>query len=197
MSMDVKPFHEVIGMVCGKRVVQVDRLVPRDQRLIGRLDRVARLAASEVNRTPIVRRRPNEVGNDVEGYVKRALQTDPGFRTVGMGRGTGYPDIMVRVDEERWLYVECKTYSQEQLNTAFRSFYLSPSRSFKVTQDAVHVAMSFCMVEKSAEEGRREYTPVAFKILDLYSVPCRLKSEWNSSNRELYAEERILAESCI
>lgn len=189
------PFYEVIREVCGCEVLQVNSENPADEALVRRLVRVADSAMRETRRFPIVRSRPNEVGNDVEAYVKSAIAEDPGLELVSMGRSTGYPDILVRVDDRRWVYIECKTYSQRNVDASLRSFYMSPSRSFKVKYDAVHMALSFGMSSEPVGDGHNEYTAFGFKIVDLYDLPCYLKSEWNSSNRELYSSTRLLAES--
>ena len=189
------PFFEVIREVCGCEVLPVNFANPADQVLVRRLIRVANSVMRETRRFPIVRPRPNEVGNDVEAYVKSAIAEEPGLETVSMGRSTRYPDILVRVDDRRWVYVECKTYSQRNVDASLRSFYLSPSRSFKVKYDAVHLALSFGMSSEPVGDGRNKYTAFGFKIVDLYDLPCYLKSEWNSSNRELYSSSRLLAES--
>ena len=194
-SGDTRPFQDVISLICGSRVIRVDRSAPRDTALVSRLTRVAELVMLDLRVSPIVRSRPNEVGNDVEAYVARAIAEVEGLESVRMGRATGYPDIMVHIDGDRWMYIECKTYSPENKNTSFRSFYLSPSRSFKVDRDAIHVAMSFCMVPSLLPDGRTSFSAVGFKVIDLYDLPVTLKSEWNSSNRELYSRERLLVES--
>ena len=188
-------FHEVIRKICGRKVLRVDPSNTDDARLVRAMDRVAGTAMRETQRNPIIRSRPNEVGNDVEKYVKSAIADEPGLDLVSMRRSMGYPDILVRVDDSRWVYIECKTYSSRNVGASLRSFYVSPSDSFKVQHDAVHLALSFEMNAEPIVSGDSEYTASGFKIVDLYDLPCYLKSEWNSSNRELYSTSRLLADS--
>ena len=194
MRSVILPLFEVIREICGCEVLQVDPSDATDVALVRRLIKVAESAMRETRRNPIIHPRPNEVGNDVEAYVKSAIAEDPGMELVSMGRATGYPDILVRADDSRWVYIECKTYSQRNVDASLRSFYLSPSKSFKVEHDAVHLALSFGMNSVPVGDGRNEYTAFGFKIVDLYDLPCFLKSEWNSSNRELYSGCRLLAD---
>lgn len=188
-------FHEVIRKICGRKVLRVDPSNTADARLVRTMDRVAGTAMRETQRNPIIRSRPNEVGNDVEKYVKSAIADEPGLELVSMRRSMGYPDILVRVEDSRWVYIECKTYSPRNVGANLRSFYVSPSDSFKVQHDAVHLALSFEMNAEPIDSGDSEYAAFGFKIVDLYDLPCNLKSEWNSSNRELYSTSRLLADS--
>lgn len=182
------PFHEVIHRICGHYVTQLSLNDPQDRDLVVRLRTVAERSMREMQIYPIERSRPNEVGNDVEAYVKRAIEQDVGFEIVNMGQSTGYPDIMIRVDGRRVVYIECKTFNPDSLNSSLRSFYLSPSKTFKVKYSGNHVAISFGM-----NRDGNSYTPFAYKIVDLHDLPCNLKSEWNSDNRRLYESQRVLA----
>ncbi len=182
------PFHEVIRRICGYEVIPLSRADTYNKTLLESLERVAKQSMKQMIANPIERSRPNEVGNDVESYVKQNLQIEAEFRVVNMRQSTGYPDIMVRVNEERIVYIECKTFNPRTVNTSFRSFYLSPSPTFKIQHDAVHIAISFGM-----NRNGNLYTPFEYKLIDLYDLPCDLKLEWNSDNRRLYDEQRVLA----
>lgn len=81
------------------------------------------------------------------------------------------------------------------MSTSFRSFYVLTSESFKVQHDAVHLALSFGMNAEPIGGGDSAYTAFGYKVADLNDLPCFLKSEWNSSIRELYSSCRLLAES--
>ena len=109
----------------------------------------------------------------------------------GKRKSTGYPDIKIVVPRVP-IYLEVKTFAKENYKTTFRSFYFSPTDDPKVTVDAHHLAVGFEIVRTG-----NEFTPVAFEILDLYGLPCDLKSEFNSDNRRLYDKSRILHEQRV
>jgi hypothetical protein len=119
-------------------VIAFDKANAKDQNLLRQLNEAIRLCAEELEDRPIRRPRPNEVGNDVEPYVMRALKR-AGLNAVrptsagGTGKSTGYPDILVYDAEDRPTYLECKVFAHGKPDTTMRSFYLSPSESFKVS----------------------------------------------------------------
>lgn len=113
----------------------------------------------------------------------------------GLGKSTGYPDILVRDSENRATYLECKIFAQGTAETTMRSFYLSPSESFKVSVDARHLLLAFGM-HASPIAGSREstYVPKSYKLIDLHDLLCDVKYEFNSDNRRLYARSMMLFE---
>ena|SRR5665213_858234 len=88
------PFSVVIKSLAEHAVIPMDHESPEDADLIARLSRAALLCGEELRQKPIQRPRPNEVGNDVELYVFRALgkvdlkcQRPTG--SGGLGKGLG------------------------------------------------------------------------------------------------------------
>ena len=78
--------------------------------------------------------------------------------------------------------------------TTMRSFYLSPSEDFKVTMDARHLLLAFGMLRKPINDSRDSfYTANSFKLVDLSSLKCDVKYEFNSDNQRLYQDNAILA----
>ena len=73
----------------------------------------------------------------------------------GKGKATGYPDILVRDCSNRATYLECKIFAHGAPESTMRSFYLSPSESFKVSLDARHLLLAFGM-EATAIAGSRD-----------------------------------------
>lgn len=183
-------FHEVIRKLTGYDVLKATE-VTDTIRLLDILDRVARRACSDMIENPIVRSRPNEVGNDIERYVQTALENEEGISLVPMPYGTGYPDIKANFTcVQETIFVECKTFGIGKEATTMRSFYFSPGPAIKskVDCDALHVVISYEM-QRSGDA----YVPCSYKLVDLYDLPCRLKEEWQSNNRHLYDEGRVLA----
>lgn len=193
------PFSTVVRSLSGHSITPIDRNNPNDVKLIETLSEAARLCGEAVRQRPILRPRPNEVGNDIEPYVMRAvaaagLRCERPTTAGGQLKATGYPDILVYDETGRPTYLECKIYSSDTANTSMRSFYLSPSDDFKVCHEARHLLMAFEMQAEATPNSRNsEYTAVAFKLVDLHDLLCDVKYEFNSDNRRLYAGNMVLA----
>jgi len=191
----LQAFHEVIKELTGYDVIRVAEATVTTDRLLGILDQVSRKAGSDMIENPIVRPRPNEVGNDIEHRIQTALRNEDGVSVVPMSYSTGYPDIKVNLtDIQETIFIECKTFGIGKGALAMRSFYLSPGPAIrsKIDCDALHVVISYEM-QRSGDI----YTPCFYKLVDLYDLPCRLKEEWQSTNRYLYDECRVLvSEPC-
>lgn len=193
------PFSTVVRSLAGHAILRTDTTDTLDIDLVKRLAATAKLCASMVRQAPILRPRPNEVGNDIEPFVMRAA-TQAGLSCVrpstkgGSLKSTGYPDILITDSNGRKTYLECKIYSAGTANTSMRSFYLSPSDDFKVCHDARHLLMAFEMEASAVPQSRNSsYIPVAFKLVDLHDLLCDVKYEFNSDNRRLYGADMVLA----
>lgn len=105
------PFSVVIKSLAGQKVIRIDKSDPEDAELLRRLETAIRLCGAELGAKPIRRSRPNEVGNDVEAYVMRALPS-AGLRAErpaskgGLAKAVGYPDILLRDGQNRATYIE-------------------------------------------------------------------------------------------
>lgn len=197
------PFSTVVRSLSGHSIVPIERGDVADNDLISRLSEAARLCGEAVRRNPILRPRPNEVGNDIEPFVMRSvvaagLRCERPVTAGGSLKATGYPDILVYDASGRPTYLECKIYSADTANTSMRSFYLSPSDDFKVCHEARHLLMAFQM-EATAVPGSRNsaYKAVAFKLVDLHELLCDVKYEFNSDNRRLYGDGMLLASGSV
>lgn len=139
---------------------QIEKADAADLELLKKLQRTIHFCVADLKTNPIRRPRPNEVGNDLEAYVMRALP-QAGLAAArptsqaGLGKSTGYPDILVRDEAKRATYLECKIFAHGSAETTMRSFYLSPSESFKVSVDARHLLLAFGM-EASPIAGSRD-----------------------------------------
>ncbi len=141
------PFSLVIEALSSFKVIPFNPTSKEDKALLDTLISVANEAGDAVNRLGIRRTRPNEVGNDIEPFVKDALINNGYAANIpmtadGKRKATGYPDIEFIDEVGRYSYLECKTYNIENVATTQRSFYLSPSEDFKVTIDAYHFVVS-------------------------------------------------------
>lgn len=198
------PFNIVIETMTGKKVLLFDFQNSEHKELLKILKQVAVNAAQAINKSGILRPRPNEVGNDIEPFVKNALNSfqlkaDIPAGPSGNKKATGYPDILFWYEEKPY-YLECKTYNIDNIKTTQRSFYFSPSDEFKVIYDATHILLSF-EIYVAGEQGRNHiYKCRHYKILSLESLSLDVKFEFNSDNLRMYSGDcgtRILAEGDI
>lgn len=197
------PFSVIVKSLAGRQVIQIDKADAADIELLKKLQRTIHFCAADLKTNPIKRPRPNEVGNDLEAYVMRALPR-AGLAAArptsqaGLGKSTGYPDILVRDEAKRATYLECKIFALGSAETTMRSFYLSPSESFKVSVDARHLLLAFGMeASPIAGSGDSLYIPKSYKLIDLHDLLCDVKYEFNSDNRRLYAPSMMLMQGNV
>ncbi len=193
------PLKLVIETLSGSTILPFDSKNEYDRVVLDKLTEVAHLAGTRINATGIKRNRPNEVGNDIEPFVKTALkelgyQSDTPLTKSGKKKSTGYPDIEFIDEFGRNHYLECKTFNIENIDTTQRSFYLSPSEDFKITKTAHH----FCMCYEIFVDGRMGnqtlYKCKKWKILSVEQLLVDVKYEFNSDNARLYSTELLLSE---
>ncbi|MFN3884917.1 MAG: hypothetical protein ACK4Q4_09195 [Rhodocyclaceae bacterium] len=191
------PFNLVIEAMTGHRVIAFDDGKEDHRRLRDALVAGAISAGKAINRSGIVSKRVNEVGNKIEPFVRDALNALPGARAdipkapSGKRKSAGYPDIEFTLGDTT-CYIECKTFNPDTLNTTQRSFYFSPAADFKVTRDALHFLLSY---EMTSQGGC--YKTSRFKLLAIESLSLDVKHEFNSDNHRLYSGNdgaRLLAE---
>ena len=193
------PLNIVIEGLSGYKTIPFSKKSKKDIKLLTILQYVADNVLSEVNKTGILRPRPNEVGNDIEPFVKQALNdfnysADTPKTISGKKKSTGYPDIEFIDEFKRYNYLECKTYNIENIETTQRSFYLSPSDDFKVTKNAHHFGISFEIYVNKSIKNKHLYKVKSWKILDLSKLKLDVKHEFNADNKRLYDKKLILAE---
>lgn len=187
------PFNLIIESMSGKKVIAFNFKNSEHKELLSLLKQATLQAGKAINETGILRPRPNEVGNDIEPFVKRALNSlslnaDVPTAPSGSKKATGYPDILFWFKKKPY-YLECKTYNAENIATTQRSFYFSPSDEFKVIHDAPHFLMSF-ETYVAGESGRNHiYKCRHYKILSLESLSIDVKYEFNSDNKRMYSGE--------
>jgi len=195
-------FAAVIEGLSGFKVLAFDEGDVDDENILEILKKVAVKTAQKVNKDGILRPRPNEVGNDIEPFVKDSI-VELGFKasvpttSSGKKKSTGYPDLLFWDKKKRPMYLECKTYNIKNVSTTQRSFYLSPSTDFKVTTTAHHFGICFEIITVGNNGNNHIYKCNSWKILDLSKLEVDVKYEFNSDNRRMYSDELILAEGNI
>jgi hypothetical protein len=182
------PFNLIIKLKSGFDVEFFDSKNELHSEALNTLNEIG----NKIVGTNIESSRPNEVGNKIEQLVLNGLNglKDKGVEAgipktqSGKMQSTGYPDIEFKIDGKVF-YLECKTFGKEKVKQTFRTFYFSPSKSFKITSDAVHflIAFEIIKIEDSLFQVK------SFKILSLNAMLCDLKSEFNSSNKIMYSGE--------
>ncbi|HON97886.1 MAG TPA: hypothetical protein PK222_06515 [Bacteroidales bacterium] len=196
------PFHLIIKSLSG---YEVDKFNPDDENhriTLEALKEVARLSCRLINKEGIKRKRANEVGNDIEKFVKEAFikfdyKADKPTTSAGKKKSTGYPDLEFCVLDNQYHYLECKSYNVKNMNSSMRTFYLSPAKDFKITHPGIHFIICFEIYQDHKEEDFNVYKTRGWKILDAYNLDIDLKYEFNSDNRRLYKPDLILAEEDI
>lgn len=187
------PFNLVIEAMTGRKVIPFDLNDSINKEVLTLLRKSAIKAGKEVNKNGILRKRPNEVGNDIEFFVREALNSfglsavvpaTPNRRK----KTTGYPDILFWYNELPF-YLECKTYNLENIATTMRSFYFSPSKEFKVIYDAPHLVISFEIHVAGELDNQYIYKCKHYKILSIEKLFLDVKYEFNSDNKRLYSCE--------
>jgi hypothetical protein len=198
------PFNLVIEVMTGKKVMSFDFTKVDHQKVLNLLKQAALNAGKEINKTGILRPRPNEVGNDIGPYVRNVLNSlglnaDIPVGPSGHKKAMGYPDILFWFNKTPY-YLECKTYNIENIGTTQRSFYFSPSDEFKVIYDAPHFILSFEIYVAGQEGNKHIYKCKHYKILSIESLSLDVKYEFNSDNKKMYSGKDgaiILAEGEI
>jgi hypothetical protein len=198
------PFNLVIEALTGKKVIPFDSNNTDDKELLDILKKIAISAGKEINKNGIESKRPNEVGNYIEAYVKNALHAHklkPNIPAgvTGKKKTAGYPDIIFFFKEKPY-YLECKTYNLQNIFTTQRSFYFSPSDDFKVVYDTHHFILSYEMVLDGRKGEKNIYRCKHYKILSLNSLSLDVKYEFNSDNQRMYSGKNgtvILSEGAI
>jgi hypothetical protein len=198
------PFNLVIESITGKKVISFDHNNKEHKQVLELLKKAALNAGREINKYGILRPRPNEVGNDIEKYVRNSLNSvglkaDVPVGPSGHKKATGYPDIIFWYNEKPY-YLECKTYNIENIETTQRSFYFSPSDEFKVIYDTIHFLLSYQIYVEGEKGNKHIYKCKHYKILSIQSLSLDVKYEFNSDNKRIYSGKDgtiILAEDKI
>ena len=198
------PFKIAIKAMSGCDVIPFDKNNPNDEQLLEDLIAATKIATKNANERGIFTRRENEVGNHIEPFMIEALNqigliANKPETKEGRKKAVGYPDIFLKDRNGRPNYIECKTYNERNYQTTQRSFYYSPAErqtDFKAIYDARHLVVSF-KIERAEREGKRSFIPVFWKIFSTDSLIGQIKHEFNSTNKQMYRDEALLAEGGI
>lgn len=195
------PFKLVIKALSGYKLEKIDVNDTKDKKLIEDLKKDIKECISKVKRDGgIISKRINEVGNKMEQPVvdainesKSSLSAERPKTSSGKQKSAGYPDTLIKDSFDRQTYLEVKIYTSGKEDSSLRTFYLSPSDDFKVTQNARHLLAAFEISEiNSSDNPSNRFIPTDFKLVDLAGLYCSVKFEIQSNNKRLYSKGIIL-----
>jgi len=129
--------------------------------------------------------RINDIGKAIEEVFVQELRKTK--FTPELLAKSGYPDMKITDQTGRVTYLESKAVSKGW-NSSFRSFYYLDGK--KITSDARHLLIAWDLIEETPKYWRIK----GWKLLDLFNLRVKTKLEFNSSNKELYQKELIIAE---
>lgn len=206
LSQFLKPLKNIPFKIANKafsgcEVISFNKDDKKDQELLKDLIEATKIATKNANKIGIFTRRENEVGNHIEPFMiealnKIGLKADRPKTREGKKKAVGYPDIFVEDRHGRSNYIECKTYNERNYQTMQRSFYFSPAErltDFKVIYDARHIVVSF-KIERAEKDGKNAFVPVYWKIFSIDNLIGQIKHEFNSTNKQMYRKDALLAE---
>lgn len=195
------PFPLAIKALTGFKVLTFEPSVEQNKKLLEQLSKAAQFGGRKAFEEGIFTARPNEAGNHIEPFVVDALKdaglkADKPIAKSGKRKAAGYPDIQIEDEWNRTIYLDCKTYNTLTKDQTFRTFYFSPSKDPKITNEAFHLLMSF-ELDTAEREGRRVFIPISWQIYTLDKLLIQVKHEFNASNKDLYTKEALLAQGRI
>jgi hypothetical protein len=188
------PFDIVVKSLFEYKVIPFD--IVQNQDILNQIIHTIKQTSKHIQQNPIARPRPNEVGNDMEepvlkSLIQNGINAKRPLTKVGKGKSTGYPDLFI-ASSPYPIYLEVKTFAHGNYQTTQRSFYLSPSDNAKITCDAHHLLIGFEMLVVGEIGKNKLYAPQSFEIVELYGLECDMKSEFNSDNKRLYSQDKII-----
>jgi len=190
----------VIKATTGYSIIPFDKNDPDDVLLLSKLTEGLQKATETAFKEGIFTKRPNEVGNQIEPFVRSALNS------IGVSAGTprtrkgdhkavGYPDLEIHF-KDRITYLECKTYNISNADSSLRAFYLQPSENSKITANAHHLMVGF-EIESAKRTQKDAFVPIKWRLYSLHHLKVQVKHEFNASNQDLYQSAALIAEGRI
>lgn len=192
------PFSILIKGITDFSVLSFNKKEAEKSGFLTRLKHACSIACNVAYNKGIEAKRINEVGNYIEPFMREALNS-VGMKAQipiakdGTHKSSGYPDIYAEDVDGTSFYLECKTYNKNNIDSTFRSFYVSPSPNPKITKDALHLMVGFEIVREE-RSGKNLFAPVYWKLYSLESLNGQIKHEFNASNKDLYSLETKLGE---
>lgn len=197
-SLDAIPFSQVVKSTTGNQVLPIDseRHAIVIQTISDTMDRIIKNLQAPSHPIHTVGR-INEASRFIEEELLHAFNAIPDWKCTipmtskGAAQRSGYPDLRLETPVGIF-YVDPKFVATGSESSALRTFYYEPRElTNKIQDDAVHLLIG--VHHSGWENGLLQISE--WKLIDLSSLPVRLKAEFQASNREIYTPERTIAES--
>jgi hypothetical protein len=188
------PFSEVVLAVSGCRVLPVSKKEPWLGKLSEQLNAVLK-SLNEPGHPVQSGGRINEASRHIENELLTRLNAVPGWKcgipktASATEQRSGYPDLRLELEDGRIVYLDPKLHASDNKTSSFRTFYFEPkSETLKITEDAHHLLVG--VSHSPGPDGRLHFD--SWELVDISTMPVRLKAEFQSSNREIYRKEAIV-----
>ncbi len=197
-SLDAISFAQVVEAATGKKVIPVDgaRHGEDIEKISHAIDRVL-TRLRELDHSIHNVSRINEASRYIEEELHTELNKIPDWECSipltagGSAQRAGYPDLLLKTPKAVY-YLDPKLVASGSETSSLRTFYYEPREATsKIQDDAVHLLVG--VTHDGWSDGELQFA--GWKLVDLESLPVRLKAEFQSNNRELYSEDRVVAES--
>ena len=192
------PFWKVIEEASGQKVLPLDSM---SDSVLDAIGNAADATLEKFNSptSPLMGlRRINEASRFFEDSLHELLDAQPDLKCQvpvtreGKAQRSGYPDLMIQhIPTGRIYYLDPKLYEASSQSSSLRTFYYTPRyETSKILKPANHLLIGF------AHDGKDgQWTFESWSLVDLSKTTLKLKSEYNSSNKELYQSESIVRKS--
>lgn len=195
---DAAPFSQVIEETTATRVLPLDSVC---EPVLDAIQEAATATMETLNRPTsslIGLRRINEASRFFEESLLALLDAHVDLlcqiptTQAGKTQRSGYPDLMITHQPTgRIFYLDPKLYELSSENSSLRTFYYTPrSETSKILKSGHHLLLGF---GHDGKDG--EWTFASWKLIDLSNTKLKLKSEFNSSNKELYQPANVVRAS--
>lgn len=182
-------FPELVKITTGFDVLPLDTSDKSDEILRTEIVKSAKNYISYTKRAHqrYEGRRINDVGKRIEeAFVEELKKSN---LTPTLLTKSGYPDIMIKDQQNRITYLESKAIS-EDWDSSLRSFYYTNGNKIKF--NARHLLIAWNI----EEESPRYWKVAGWKLCNLYNLNrMNIKLEFNSNNKAIYSDELILISS--
>ena len=191
------PFADVIAFSTSKQVIPYDSALPPHQALQNIIHISTQQAITQLNQAASPTKglsRINEASRHVEDILLKLINQHPEFSCAipknlkGKEQRSGYPDlILTHLPSGTIAYLDPKLYAEASEHSSFRTFYYEPKTTTrKIQHDAIHFLLG---IKHDGKDGDWSFT--GSKIVDIASLPLKLKAEFQSSNKDIYHKDLL------
>ena len=198
LPSEASPFSQVIHEASDQKVLPLDSVC---EPVLAAIEQAATATLEKLNlpTSPLIgMRRINEASRHFEDSLLSLLDAHPDLSCqIPVTRGgkvqrAGYPDLIITHQPTgRVYYLDPKLHEASARNSTLRTFYYTPRKeTSKILNNAHHLLIGF-----SHDGNDGQWTFDSWSLVDLSKTTLKLKSEYNSSNKELYQEANIVRRS--